>query len=176
MKTNATLKNALIAVLGLGLAAETTYLAKPEWFASGNAAAAATEVSAVNALARTGPGAAAPKPIANTTRISADTANMCINAYREHPDTLIMITAEDTRQALRGYRVNMNNLMPLFELSPEELYIEFGVRPDDLSKPPAQQAFTIFISGLTNNEKVKTPAGVTMYYEYVMRCPTNCPK
>lgn len=176
MKTNSTLKNTLIAILGLGLAAETTYLVKPEWFSSDNVTASAAEAPVVNALARTGPASPSPKPITNTSRISADTATMCINAYLEHPDTLLMYTPENTAMALRGYRVDMNNLMPLFELSPEELYIELGVRPGDLGKPAAQQAFTIFISGLTNNQKVKGANGTVMYYEYVMRCPTNCPK
>lgn len=175
MKTNATLKNTLIAVLGLGLAAETTYLVKPEWFNSDDATAAVSEAPGVMA-ARTGPGAAAPRPTAGTSRVSPDTALMCINAYREHPDTMVMYTPENAALAVRGYRIDLNNIAPLLDLNPQELYVEFGIRPEDLGKPAAQQSFTVFVSGLTNNEKVKSPAGVVMYYEYVMRCPISCPK
>jgi len=111
-------------------------------------------------------------------QIDTTTAKLSIDAYMQHPNKLMIKTADyPAGQVLRGYSIKMSNIEKLLSKNPDQLFLEFGVFPDSLNSPAANQYFTLIISGYKGG-KIIRDLDQDLLYEYLRPCPPNgdCPR
>lgn len=111
--------------------------------------------------------------ITGTTLINADTALILRNMYKNHPDRIETKDGIGT-DTLEGFILKKANIASLWNQS-TYMYVALGIKPDDRLKPQSQQNFTIFIYGLDSNLGYIKNRNKPIVYEYVAKCPDNCP-
>ena len=108
----------------------------------------------------------------NTSIIKKSKADSCIDAYKKHPSRLTIYGG----QTLRGYVINIPNLKKLLDQNPEEIFLEFGVKPELMNANQNKQYFTMIISGYDKSNYILRDGTDELFYEYIRPCPPNCPR
>jgi len=103
------------------------------------------------------------------------------NAYLANPAALKTPDGAGGYNTLKGLRVSVDAIQKIIAgLDPSgnpvqnpstELFIFFGVCPEDLPKPTDDQCFTAIIAGIDDANQLQKQ----VVYDYAEKCPTNCP-
>lgn len=101
-----------------------------------------------------------------------------INAYRDHPNKLMIKTSLGDRR-LNGFRVDRSDIEDLLsDPNAKEIFIMLGVASKDLGSEHAIQKFTTVLvalehefAGNKNSAKILTSKA----YDFCDPCPTACP-
>lgn len=116
----------------------------------------------------------------NSAPIAWPLACQMSEAYETHPARLKVMTSQGEK-TLNGLRISATHVQNLLEgknhqgvtVQPpaKDIYVMFGVKPEDLSKPASQQYFTtMFFAIDAQNNLLKNSI-----YDYCMPCPDMCP-
>ncbi len=120
------------------------------------------------------------KPKLSSTQITWSEAQLMKLKYRQNPDSL-KIETNTGIEILNGFRVNADHMRKLLDGKNEngdvvqnpaqDIYITFGVNLEDVTKPVAQQYFTIIATAIDNNNIQQT----NVVYDHFGPCPDLCP-
>ena len=120
------------------------------------------------------------KPKLSSTEINWSDALLMKLEYSQNPDSL-KIQMPNGIEILNGFRINAEYIRQLLDGKNEngivvqnpaqDIYISFGVNVDDVSKPTAEQYFTIIATAVDGYNVQQT----NLVFDNCYPCPDMCP-
>jgi hypothetical protein len=120
------------------------------------------------------------KPKLSSTEINWSDALLMKLEYSQNPDSL-KIQMPNGIEILNGFRINAEYIRQLLDGKNEngivvqnpaqDIYISFGVNLDDVSKPTAEQYFTIIATAVDGYNVQQT----NLVFDNCYPCPDMCP-
>lgn len=120
------------------------------------------------------------KPKLSSTEINWSDALLMKLEYSQNPDSLKIQTPNGI-EILNGFRINAEHIRQLLDGKNEngivvqnpaqDIYISLGVNSDDVSKPKAEQYFTIIATAVDGYNVQQT----NLVFDNCYPCPDMCP-